>query len=127
MVVRHDGHHRRPYDIEDGQVMGLIEFVKPGPFRLAQRFQHGSGIRNRARDDVAHMPVRFVVRERGPAIGGELIEIEHHSPSFDNKSSMANLPAVNAQACHFPARYCFAATRSGRPPSAWAASATSFS
>src|SRR5258705_13351304 len=32
MVVGHDGHHRRPYDIEDGQVMGLIGFWRPAHF-----------------------------------------------------------------------------------------------
>ena len=80
MVVGHDGHHRRPYDIEDGQVMGLIEFVETGAFRLAQSSQHGSRIGDCPRDHVAHMFVRFVGRERSPAIGGELLEIEHRRP-----------------------------------------------
>ena len=53
MVVGHDGHHRRPYDIEDGQVMGLIEFVETGAFRLAQSSQHGSRIGDCPRDHVA--------------------------------------------------------------------------
>ena len=60
--------------------MGLIEFVEAGAFRLAQGSQHGSRIADCSRDDVAHVLVRFVGRERSPAIGGELLEIEHRRP-----------------------------------------------
>ena len=35
MVVGHYGHHRRPYDVKYGQVVGLIECVETGALRLA--------------------------------------------------------------------------------------------
>jgi hypothetical protein len=53
--------------------MGPIEFVEAGAFRLAQSSQHGSRIADCSRDDVVHVLVRFVGRQRGPAIGGELL------------------------------------------------------
>ena len=60
--------------------MGVIELVKAGGFRLAQGFQHGRRIADCARDDVVHVLVRFVGRQRSPAIGDELLEIEHPRP-----------------------------------------------
>ena len=50
MVVGHDGHHGRPYDIEDRQITGLMELVEAGSFRFAQAFQHGSRIGDRPRE-----------------------------------------------------------------------------
>ena len=63
--------------------MRLMELVEAGAFRLAQSSQHGSRIGDCPRDDVSHVLVRFVGRERGPAIGGELLEIEHRRPGLD--------------------------------------------
>ena len=77
MVVGHDGHHGRPYDIEDRQITGLMELVEAGAFRFAQAFQHGSRIGDRPRDDVAHILLRFVGRERDTAICNELVEVKH--------------------------------------------------
>jgi hypothetical protein len=51
--------------------------LETGAFRLAQGSQHGRRIVDCSRDDVVHVPVRFVGRQRRPAIGGELLEIEH--------------------------------------------------
>src|SRR5215204_3273771 len=68
---------RRPDDIEDGQVMRLMELMKAGALRLAEGSQQGTRIGDRPRDDLSHVPVRSVFRERGPAIDGELLEIEH--------------------------------------------------
>jgi hypothetical protein len=74
-------HHRRPYDSEDGQVVGLIELVEAGAFRLAQSSQHRGRIGDGLRDDIEHMLVRFVGRDCSPAIGGELLKIEHSRPT----------------------------------------------
>ena len=52
--------------------MGPIEFVEAGAFRLAQSSSAEAGSLT-ARDDVVHVLVRFVGRQRGPAIGGELL------------------------------------------------------
>ena len=62
--------------------MGPIEFVQAGAFRLAQGSQHGSRIGDCSRDDVVHMLVRFVGRQRSPAIGDELLKIEHRRSQF---------------------------------------------
>src|SRR3954454_8002173 len=77
MVVGHDGHHRRPHDIENGQVMRLMELVKAGALRLAKAPQERTRIGDRPRNDLAHMLDRSVGSERGSAIGGEALEIEH--------------------------------------------------
>jgi hypothetical protein len=57
--------------------MGSMQRVEAGALRLAQGFQHRSRIGDRPRDDIAHMLGRFVGRERGAAIGDELVEVEH--------------------------------------------------
>ena len=57
--------------------MRLMELMKAGALRLAEGSQQGTRIGDRPRDDLSHVPVRSVGRERGPAIGGELLEIEH--------------------------------------------------
>jgi hypothetical protein len=82
MVVGHDGHHRRPDDIEDGQVMRLMELMEAGALRLAEGSQQGTRIGDGPRDDLSHVPVRSVGRKRGPAIGDELRKIEHRRSQF---------------------------------------------
>jgi hypothetical protein len=57
--------------------MRLMEFVEAGAFRLAQSSHHGRRSGYRPRNDVTNMFVRFVGRERSPAFGGELLQIEH--------------------------------------------------
>src|SRR5436190_21253179 len=107
MVVGHDGHHRRPHDIEDGQVMRLMELVKAGALRLAKAPQERTRIGHRPRNDLAHMLDRSVGSERGSAIGGEALEIEHGRPLLGTD--------LRSQ---FAARYFLAATRLGLPSSA---------
>ena len=92
MVVGHDGHHRRPDDIEDGQVTRLMELVEAGALRFAEGFQQGTRIGDRPRDDLSHMPVRSVGRECGPAIGGESLKIEHCRTSLETGLGPVNLP-----------------------------------
>jgi hypothetical protein len=62
--------------------MRLMKFVQAGAFRLAQGSEYGSRIADCPRDDVAHMLVRFASRERSPAIGNELLKIEHRRSQF---------------------------------------------
>ena len=57
--------------------MRLMELMEAGALRLAEDSQQGSRIGDRSRDDLSHMPVRFVGREGNSAIGSELLEIEH--------------------------------------------------
>jgi hypothetical protein len=57
--------------------MRLMKLMKAGALRLAEGSQQRTWIGDRPRDDLSHVPVRSVGAERGPAIGGELREIEH--------------------------------------------------
>ncbi len=57
--------------------MRLMELVEAGALRLAQGSQQGTRIGDCPRDDLPHMPLRSIGRERRPAIGSELLEIEH--------------------------------------------------
>ena len=57
--------------------MRLMKLMKAGALRLAEGSQQRTWIGDRPHDDLSHVPVRSVGRERGPAIGGELREIKH--------------------------------------------------
>ena len=71
MIMRHDRHHRSPDDVEDREVVRVIELLDFGALRLADAFEHGGGLGDRARDDLAHQPVRRIGGERRAAILGE--------------------------------------------------------
>ena len=62
--------------------MRLMELMEAGALRLPEGSQQGTRIGDSPRDDLSHVPVRSVGRECGPAIDGELLEIEHRRASL---------------------------------------------
>ena len=61
-----------------------MELVKARAFGFTQTFQDGSRIGDCPRDDVAHILLRFVGRERDTAICNELVEVKHGAAPIAN-------------------------------------------
>jgi hypothetical protein len=75
MIVRHDRHERRPDDVEDGEVAGMVELVDAAAFGLANRREHGTGIGDGACHHLAYRLVAGILGERRAAIDDELTPI----------------------------------------------------
>src|SRR5262245_10672894 len=72
--VRHLG---CPDDIGDRRVSRAMERLEYRPGGLAQTLEDSRRVGHGAGDDVTNELMRFVGRERGAAIGDELVEVEH--------------------------------------------------
>jgi len=55
----------------------MIKLLNLGALWFAERLDDTRGVRNGASDDVANQFVRRVRFERGAAIGGKLLQVEH--------------------------------------------------
>jgi hypothetical protein len=63
-------------------IMGPPDDVKDRKIsRLANPLENRARVRYGAPDHLAHQSVRWIGGERSPAIGGELLKIEHLGPS----------------------------------------------
>src|SRR4029079_6905953 len=52
MVVRHDGHVRRPHHVEDAQVRRAVDLLETRAVRLAKRLEQGGRVGYRPFDDL---------------------------------------------------------------------------
>src|ERR1700687_3629115 len=55
----------------------MVELLDLGPLWFAQPLEHLGRVRDLASDDLAYTLVRLVGRQRGTAIGDELVKVEH--------------------------------------------------
>ena len=78
VVVRIEGHARRPRDAQDGQLVGVVQWRDAAELDRADRVLERVGIGDELGQNVAHREHRRVLTQRTLAAGDDVVDGEYH-------------------------------------------------